>query len=100
MGYTFYILKSIKSGKYYTGSTENVIKRLAKHNRGEVKSTKAYRPWNLIYKESFLSKQEARKRELQIKSWKSRRAIEKLMASSSNGQDASLSRMKSGFDSR
>ncbi|MDQ0969316.1 putative GIY-YIG superfamily endonuclease [Flavobacterium sp. W4I14] len=41
-----YILKSEKDGKYYYGSTENLEIRLIKHNRGDVKSTKARRPFH------------------------------------------------------
>ena len=64
MKYAVYILRSLKVGKYYIGSTENIEKRLAKHNRGEVQSTKAYRPWEMMQVEIFPSRQEARKREL------------------------------------
>ena len=73
-----YILKSINSGKYYIGSTENFQKRLIIHNLGRVKSTKHDKPWILVKLENFQSLREARKRELQIKNWKSREAIEKL----------------------
>ncbi|MFH1192845.1 MAG: GIY-YIG nuclease family protein [Candidatus Jorgensenbacteria bacterium] len=79
MKHIFYILQSLKSNRYYLGSTEDIEKRLAKHNKGEVKSTKAYRPWKVVYVESFATRQEARRRELQIKSWKKREAIERLI---------------------
>ena len=79
MNYFVYILKSSINNDIYIGSTENIEKRLAKHNRGEVQSTKAYRPWEMMQVEIFPSRQEARKRELRIKSWKSRKAIEKLI---------------------
>ncbi len=85
MIYTLYILKSNKSGRYYVGSTSNIIHRLAEHNGGRVKSTRAYIPWSVAYTKTFHSLSEARRRELQAKSWKSRDAIEKLLASSSNG---------------
>ncbi len=49
------------------------------HNAGRVLSTRAYLPWKLIYSEDFLTKEEAFSRELQIKSWKKRTAIEKLI---------------------
>lgn len=78
MTYILYILKSDRNGRCYVGSTGNVTRRLAEHNRGKVKSTRAYVPWGVVYTETFRSLSEARKRELQIKSWKSRKAIEKL----------------------
>jgi len=58
-----YVLKSEINGRHYIGSTENWHIRLQQHNRGLCRSTKAYRPWNLIYKEKFSSRTEARKRE-------------------------------------
>lgn len=74
-----YILESIKNGAYYIGSYENIKVRLEKHNKGLVPSTKRYLSWKLIYTEEFKTLKEARKRELQIKSWKSRKAVEKLI---------------------
>ena len=78
MFYT-YILKSLLNNSYYIGSCINIEKRLKLHNDGMVKSTKRYRPWQLIYKEIYVSLKEARKRESQIKSWKKRVAIENLL---------------------
>ena len=74
-----YILHSMKNGKYYVGSSENVQERLEKHNAGLVKSTKSYLPWGLLYYEEFLSLLEAKLREKQIKGWKKRSAIERLI---------------------
>ena len=75
----FYILKSILSHKYYIGSTEDLKNRLLLHNKGVVKSTKFNMPWRLVYSESFSNLKEARKRELQVKKWKNRLAVERLL---------------------
>ncbi len=83
--YTVYILQSKKNGRYYIGSTDSFNRRFAEHNSGLVKSTKAYLPWEFAYKEIFETRSDALKREYQLKSWKKRSAIEKLLASSSNG---------------
>ena len=48
--------------------TENLERRLNEHNSGKMKSTKAFRPWKIVYFEEFETKQEARKRELYFKS--------------------------------
>jgi len=74
-----YILQSMKNNKYYIGSTEDLLKRLKKHNSGLVKSTKSYVPWQLIYYEEYNTNKEAINREKQIKSWKKRVVIEKLI---------------------
>lgn len=73
-----YILKSKKTNKYYIGCSENVTTRLIAHNRGRVASTKAEKPWELIRLETYPNLKIARKREKQIKKWKSRIAIERL----------------------
>jgi putative endonuclease len=74
-----YILKSENKGAYYIGSCKNVDERLRSHNKGLVRSTKRYAPWQLVYSESFEHLHSARRREFQIKSWKSRMAIERLI---------------------
>lgn len=74
-----YILKSKKNNSYYIGSCLDVIKRLRQHNSGKVKSTKRFMPWRLVYKENFDTRSKAAKRERQLKSWKSRKALEKLI---------------------
>ena len=76
--YYTYILKSNKNNKYYIGSTSNLNTRFLLHNLGKVKSTKAYKPWSIYYFEEFKSERDTILRERQIKSWKSRKMIEKL----------------------
>ena len=51
-----YILRSKKNNRLYVGSTEDVRLRLQQHNKGENKSTKAYRPWELAKVEEFEDK--------------------------------------------
>jgi putative endonuclease len=77
-----YILYSANLDRFYVGSTGNLEDRIARHNGGRSKSTKGGKPWRLVYQEQFPTKSEACKRELQIKSWKSRTAIESLIARS------------------
>lgn len=49
------------------------------HNSGLVISTKNDIPWDMIYIEEFENRSSAFKREMQIKSWKKRKAIENLI---------------------
>ncbi|MBX4191239.1 MAG: GIY-YIG nuclease family protein [Candidatus Doudnabacteria bacterium] len=79
--YKVYILKSIPVGSYYIGSCEDVAVRLKQHNHGSVKSTKRYSPWEVVYTERLATLKDARAREKQIKSWKKRATIEKLINS-------------------
>lgn len=47
MPYT-YLLKSLKDGKQYIGSTIDVDRRIKQHNAGQVVSTKSRKPFILI----------------------------------------------------
>ena len=80
--FTVYILYSKAADKYYVGHTSNIEIRIAKHNspvmHGEY--TRKNGPWVLVYKEDgYESRKDAVARERQIKKWKSRKIIEKLI---------------------
>ena len=77
--YTVYVLKSDIDERYYIGYSNNVEQRLHKHNTGGTKSTRPYRPWKIVYTETFLEKRAAWLRERQIKSYKSGEAFRKLV---------------------
>ena len=57
--FTVYIIKSIKTGKYYIGSTSNLDERLKRHNSSRNKSTRNGVPWKIVYNESFFGKNDA-----------------------------------------
>ena len=80
MFYT-YIIYSKCLDKFYVGSTQNIENRISRHNNSSTKSTKAGKPWVLVYQESFNTRAEAVRRELEIKSQKSRKYIENLIDS-------------------
>jgi len=77
--YKVYIIRSIKTGKYYIGYTANFEKRLKEHNIGKTKSTNNRGPYQLIYSEEYENKHEAYKRERQIKSYKGGNAFKVLI---------------------
>lgn len=79
--YYTYILKSKINASYYVGSCKDIIKRINLHNGGLVKSTKRYKPWEIVHKEEYESLSKARQRESQVKSWKKRITIENLIKS-------------------
>jgi putative endonuclease len=62
-----YILKSIKTGRHYYGSSGDVDRRLREHNDGEVTSTRSGRPWVIRYLEEFENKSQATQRERYFK---------------------------------
>lgn len=66
MNYT-YILRC-RDGTFYTGWTNDLEKRVAAHNAGTgSKYTRVRLPVELVYYESFPTKNEAMRREVQIK---------------------------------
>ena len=67
MPYYVYILQSEKTKRHYCGQCNNVSKRLARHNSGEMRSTKAGRPWILIGYVTFDTRSEAMNLERKIK---------------------------------
>ncbi len=79
---TAYIIYSANLNKYYIGSTGVAIeKRIYNHNINHKGFTGRSQDWVLVYRETFESISEARQRERQIKNWKSRKMIEKLINS-------------------
>jgi putative endonuclease len=79
--YFVYILFSQKLDKYYVGFTNNVSHRITQHNSKHKGYTSTANDWVLMFSESFATKHEAEHREKQIKGWKSRMMIEKLITS-------------------
>lgn len=65
--YYVYLIKSIKYGEIYIGSTNNLRHRITNHNNGSEISTRRYRPWQLIYYEAFRSEKDSREREMKLK---------------------------------
>ena len=70
-----------KTRRYYTGITTNPVERIIKHNKGKGSQlARQQGPFRLVYKsEPFITKSEAREREVQIKGW-SRIKKEKLIS--------------------
>lgn len=68
MKYYVYTLLSLKDKKFYTGFTADLKDRLSRHARGEVKSTVNRRPLKLIHYEYFVNEDDAKAREVFLKS--------------------------------
>ncbi|WP_276503954.1 GIY-YIG nuclease family protein [Terrimonas pollutisoli] len=67
------------------GYTADIGSRLVKHNSKHNGFTQGATDWIIVFSETFSTKQEALKREQQIKSWKSPRLIENLIRQGSAG---------------
>jgi putative endonuclease len=74
-----YILRCA-DGRYYYGSTSDLIQRLAAHRGGRVRSTKWRLPVRLVYFDICQTLDQARQREHSFKNGRTRRkAIEGLI---------------------
>ena len=62
-----YIIKSKKSNRLYTGFSTDLKQRVEDHNNGKSSYTSKSRPWKLVYYEAYLSKEDAQKRERNLK---------------------------------
>ena len=75
MWYYTYVIRSIKDGKLYTGFTNDLQKRLRQHNEGKGGWTKGKGPYQPIYFEACVNTEDARSRELFLKSGMGKRYI-------------------------
>ncbi|MDP4001269.1 MAG: GIY-YIG nuclease family protein [bacterium] len=79
MFYYVYVLKSLNANRLYIGSTSKLKERLSKHNRAVNFSTKAFAPWQLIFYEAYLNKQDASRREKYLKTSQGARLLKRML---------------------
>ena len=81
MDWNVYVLRSLKNGRLYTGSTNDLPRRIAEHTRGKTKYTRHAGPFELVYSEKYSSGLEARQRERFLKTGQGREELKRLMGS-------------------
>ncbi len=80
--YTIYVLFSKQRNRYYVGFTgDEIAERIRRHNTNHKGFTGGHGDWELKYSEVYPTKEAAQQREKEIKGWKSRKLIEKLVQS-------------------
>ena len=82
MAYFLYILYSESTDRYYIGQTNDVSSRLDYHNSGYGNSTKAGRPWKIVFFKDFKDRGNAMKEEARLKRAKNRAYLEWYIANS------------------
>jgi len=74
--------------KYYVGYTcDDISERIRRHNSNHKGFTGISPDWNLVYTEFYEEKKLAYARERQVKAWKSRKMIEKIISQGSEHPD-------------
>lgn len=76
--YTVYILKDSKNN-LYKELTNNLKRRLTEHKRGSTKTTKNMKGIEVVYQEEYNNFDEARQREIYLKTAAGRKFIKKLL---------------------
>jgi len=80
--YYVYVVYNRRYSKSYTGETNNLDERLRAHNDHRFTTSYTTRfpgSWELIYSEECINRQEARKREKQLKSYRGRQFLMKFI---------------------
>jgi putative endonuclease len=67
----------------YVGYSQDLKKRIGYHTQGFVKSTKYRTPLKLVYYEAFVNKQDAKSRELYLKSGYGRKQLKSILKNTS-----------------
>ncbi|MDP2874520.1 MAG: GIY-YIG nuclease family protein [bacterium] len=92
--YYVYILYSQKDKGLYIGFTIDLRSRLRRHNSGSVSSTKERAPFKLIHYEYFLCEEDAKSREVFLKSGYGRRHLKALLTRTLTLSDECLHRLQ------
>jgi len=73
--YYVYVIKSEKDKKWYTGLTDDLRKRFREHSYNKVFSTKGRGPFEVIYYEASINREDARERGKYLKSGMGKRYL-------------------------
>jgi len=76
--YYVYILHC-SDGKLYTGYSPDLKKRIQKHRKGLVRSTKSRLPVKLIHYEAFTDEKDAKQREMYLKGGNGKKEIKVML---------------------
>ena len=74
-----YVLRSLATGRFYTGATTGLTARLQQHNSNLSRSTKNRGPWVLVHWEEFATLAEALCREKELKTGKGRDEVRRIL---------------------
>ena len=74
-----YVLRSQRNGRYYTGSTNNLTRRLDEHARHASTYTRYAGPFDLVYDEQQPDRLSARRRERWFKTGRGREELQRIL---------------------
>ena len=74
-----YVLRSRTNDRLYTGSTNDLPRRIGEHDRGKGAYTRHAGPFELIHTEEYPTRLEARRRERFLKSGQGREELKRTL---------------------
>ena len=74
-----YVLRSLKTGRRYVGSCENLEARIECDSSGKVAATKPGIPWMMVHMEGFNTRRQAVSGELYYKTGRSRDDLDRML---------------------
>lgn len=74
-----YVLRSLTDYGYYIGISKDPENRFRKHNKGDIRSTRKRKSFEIIHLEMFDNYSQARVREKEIKSYKGGNKFKELL---------------------
>jgi putative endonuclease len=77
--FTVYAIKSEVKNYIYVGLTKDIDDRIRRHNSGYERTTRSYKPFKLIYTETYSERIKAREREKYLKSGVGKEFLKKLI---------------------
>ncbi len=80
--YYVYILKSLVKDFVYVGYSTDIKQRFEYHKNGQVKSTKAYKPFELVFYEAYKVMADAKRREKYLKTDKGKSTLRMMLRES------------------
>ena len=84
-----YILQSQFSHVLYIGKTTDLKKRVKEHNSGQSTYTKKNMPWDIIYYEAHINRDDMNQREKYLKTTQGHQAIKQMLKSHFTSQNNS-----------
>ena len=81
-----YVLYSNEEDAFYVGYTADLDRRMREHQAGQTYSTSRRQGLKLIFYEAYLSKQDALRRELYLKTSKGKKALKLMLRETLAGE--------------
>ncbi|MFI5195617.1 MAG: GIY-YIG nuclease family protein [Chitinophagales bacterium] len=78
--YYTYVIYSLSRTYIYVGITSDIKRRFAEHQNGKNKTTKPYRPYEILLVEEYSNRPDARVREKYLKSGVGKEFLKQLLS--------------------